>query len=451
MKTAVHGKVEHVNVIRELLKPWSVRLTSSDEAEIVIAYGMKPLENKRTIVIPLDSADLEEYDKNLKPRVNRSGQRLSVPTGSSVVLTISPHLLYCYDELLESDQSDITTMETKVSDNLIILTLDVVREYSRILKDTLLSKSSDLYNLLTGLPLPYQKAPKWLRDLLMRNYKEPEGTALCNKLPLDALRYILINAMENLSGRKIPRRMWNGKRYASMITHDIDTYRGLQRAGPIKKMEEKYDIPSTWYVPSKQYPLDTEIINTLANYGEVGAHGTRHDGELTRIPEQKLVKSLREAKSALENIIDCAVEGFRAPLLQHSPTILRGLREADYNYDSSIPTWEPKHPRTMRSHGLGTVFPIFLDSIIEIPVSVVQDHQMLSVLGMGPKETMAAWLSMIATIREIGGCCVLLSHPEYELFDNSNIAIYEDLLNILTSDQKSWKTTPRELTYRIRE
>jgi hypothetical protein len=48
-------------------------------------------------------------------------------------------------------------------------------------------------------------------------------------------------------------------------------------------------------------------------------------------------------------------------------------------------------------------------------------------------------------IKELGGCCVFLSHPEYDLLKNHDISAYEDLLNHLNSDRDAWVTTPNFL------
>jgi hypothetical protein len=48
-------------------------------------------------------------------------------------------------------------------------------------------------------------------------------------------------------------------------------------------------------------------------------------------------------------------------------------------------------------------------------------------------------------VKEIGGCNVFLSHPEYKLFDSENISLYEDFLNVLASDNNSLIATPNQL------
>jgi len=446
LKIAIQGQAADVEVIRELLSPWKISFSTLDEADVVIVYGEKPLETSKTIVIPSDSANFMMWVEDLKLRVVRKlGERVCIAAGPQTVLTITPQTLYCYDGLVKSTSRDIIPTAKELEENLVVLTLDVVEEFYKILDEALNAKPSISYRLMTGLPVPYTLAPKRLRDLFMRGYGENKCLTFCEKLPLDALRFVLVRTIENLSDERLLRKTWNGKRYTCLITHDVETRNGLQKAEGIKKLEEKYDVPSAWYIPSKHYELNLETIKKLANHGEIGVHGTKHDGELTQLPEQKLIKRLLEAKQTLEKIVNRSVKGYRAPLLQHSHGILRGLKEAGYSYDTSIPTWEPKHPRTMRSHGLGTTYPMFFGGVTEIPVSVVQDHQLLYVLGLKPKDTIAMWLSMMVVIRELCGCCVLLSHPEYKLFEMNNTVIYEELLNYLVSDEQVWLTTPKQL------
>jgi len=445
LKVAVQGQAADVEVIRELLSPWNVSFTSLDEAEVVIIHGEKPLETKKTIVIPSDSTDFMRWVKDMKLRVVRKpGEPVFVAAGSQTFLTITPQMLYCPDGLVKSAPKDNLPTATEPNENLIFLTLDIVKEYNNILDETLNAKSSTLYRLLTGLPVPYTLAPKRLRDLFMNGYGGQENLSFCDKLPLDALRFILVKAIEKLSEKTLHRKTWNGKKYACIVTHDVDTRRGLQRTRCLKKLEENYDVPSAWYIPSKRYKLDLDTIRELANHGEVGAHDTRHDGKLAQLPKRKLIERLLEAKRTLERIARQPVEGFRAPILQHNFMIIQALEEAGYNYDTSIPTWEPKHPYTMKSHGIATTYSLTLNGLTEIPVTLPQDHQLLNVLGLTPREVTKKWLEMISLIKNLGGLCTFLIHPEYKLA-NLKLDFYEELVNTIASDSEAWITTPSKI------
>jgi peptidoglycan/xylan/chitin deacetylase (PgdA/CDA1 family) len=417
-----------------------------DEADVLIVYGERPPENMETIVIPSDSLDFKEWLKDRGLSVARKlGTQTLVTATPQTTLSIISQIRYDYDGSAESVSSISQPSPIRLDDDTLLLTLDIIEEYSMIMSKALNPKVSILYRFFTGLPISYTVAPKRVRNYFMKKKAQQTGLNLSDKLPLDALRFLLAKAIEEIAGKRLEGKMWNGKRYVCAMTHDIDTYDGLERAKVVKKLEEKYNIPSAWYIPTKQYKLEPETIQELENFGEIGAHDTRHDGKLVQLPEQKLIKRLRAAKQALENIINCSVDGFRAPLLQHSLSILGGLQEAGYNYDTSIPTWEPEHPQTMRPYGLGTMYPVIFDGVTEIPVSLIQDHQLLYALSLEPKEAIAEWLSMMALIKDLNGCCVFLLHPEYKLFDGNNLAIYEELLNVIASDELAWIVIPKQL------
>lgn len=453
MKVAIASRAsEAAEVIRQLLSPWSIMFTDSDEADVLMVYGKKPTENVETIVIPSDSIDFTQWLKDEGLSVVREpGRQTLIAATPRTVLSIVPETQYRCDRATGTIASATQAPLVRLNDDTLVLTLDIVEEYNKIMSETLKPKFSNLYRLVTRLPIPYKMAPERLRNLLMRSRMQEMTLNLYDKLPMDAMRFLLARSLEEIGGEKLTKKTWNGKNYALAVTHDVESRLGLERAKTVKKLEEKYNLPSAWYIPSKHYRLDRETVRTLENYGEVGAHDTKHDGKLGSLPRHETLKRLREAKQALEQIVHHQVEGFRSPLLEHNSGILCGLKKAGYSYDTSIPSWEPRHPRTMHPHGVGTTYPMFLDGLTEIPISAVQDHQLLYVLGLEPKEAIASWISMMAVIKGIGGCCVLLSHPEYRLLDRSNLAVYEELLNVLGSDEQAWFTTPKHLADEARK
>jgi len=358
-----------------------------------------------------------------------------VPAVSKTELRVSPSISFQFNN---------TVFEN--NDNIAILGLDIIDEYMRILNRTLGAKSSFKYRLFTLLPVGYTLAPRKLRDAIMSQGNGLDDYCIRDVLPLDALRFALANALQKLTKKKLAGRYNScGKRICA-LTHDVETKDGLSKAVTIKRLEEKYDLPSAWYLPSAQYSLDKQTITTLANYGEIGSHDTKHDGKLFDLSARRLNERLLGSKKTLEKLAQTSVVGFRAPLLQHSKDILRTLNRCNYTYDSSIPTWETKHPRTMRSHGIGTVFPTNIEGIVEIPLSLMQDHQFLNISGLSPKELLHIWLSVMAEIKELGGICVFLSHPEYSFLDTRDLSCYEELLNALSSDSEVSVMCPKDLT-----
>ena len=440
------GSYSDKAILKELLSPWNVSFTTPDEADILIIYKSGELLTKKSIILPYNGPEFNNWVKKQKLRIKSSSHKqINVDISNQTSLIISPEQLFDYEGALHSSTHEGSSAEFFLNSDQALLKIDLIKEFANIVDPALTGKTSILYHILTGLPLRYDAAPKRVRDFVMGDKKEGRVIDYCDKLPLDALRFILVKTIERLSGKVLVRKKWKGANSCVTLTHDIDTEKGLGRASRVRKLEEKYDIKSTWYIPTKHYPLNCEIVKELANYGEVGVHGAKHSGNLVRLSSQKLFSQFSDAKAFLEKMSGSTIQGFRSPLLQHNSTILAQLKKAGYVYDTSIPSWEPKHPQTMSPFGIGTVFPLHFNGLVEFPVSIIQDHQLLYVLGFTPKETLHHWLLFMNLVKEIGGCNVFLSHPEYKLFDSENISLYEDFLNVLASDNNSLIATPNQL------
>jgi len=446
LRIAFQGSASDVEVMHELLSPWNVSFTNLDEADLAIVYKEKPLKMEKTIIIPSDCSDFNTCVKNTNSECKkRLGKPVSVVAGSKTILSITPQTLYCYEGSIRSKSDAAASAVAEASESLVFLTLDVINEYWKILRETLSPKPSKLYRLITNLPIAYNLAPKHLRDWFMREQSRPDDFLFCDKLSLDALRFVLVRAIEKSSSKKLHGKMWNGKKHVFMLTHDVDTREGLGRAKKLKKTEDRYDLPSAWYIPSKKYRLEPEAIREFADHGEVGAHDTKHDGKLGQISGDKLIERLLEARKMLEGIIRKQVKGFRAPLLQHSFKIIHALRNAGYAYDTSIPTWEPKHPETMKAHGIATVYPMTIEGITEIPITLPQDHQLLNVLGLSPEEALKEWMTMMDFIKNIGGMSTILIHPDHKLAFPENSMMYDELLNMIASDSDVLVSLPMDM------
>lgn len=449
LKVAILASAADIEVIQELLSPWNISFTNSNEADIVICRKEKPSETKKTLVVPSESTNIAKTtgrDKKSKA-IPKAKKPISVAAGPKTTLTITPHVFFS-DSLMGPEKENSISIVRRDHGDSATLAFDVVNEYYRIIGAVLDAESSSAYRLLTGLPIPYTRAPKQLKNLIMRKKEHLRNLTLYDKLSLDALRFILAGAIKRLTRKKLDKRTWDGKNHAILLTHDIETRKGLLAALRLKKIENRYDLPAAWYIPARLFKLDSQIVQELANHGEVGSHDTKHDGKLDRTPASRLVARLVESREVLEAILSARVEGFRAPLLQHSSRIIHALGKAGYSYDTSIPTWEPKHPKTMKPHGIATVYPLTIEGFTEIPVTLPQDHQLLDVLGLNPTEVLAEWSRNLNTIREMGGLGTFLIHPDYDLAKPENMSIYEELLNQIASDTEALVDLPINIARR---
>jgi hypothetical protein len=259
---------------------------------------------------------------------------------------------------------------------------------------------------------------------------------------------IFLASLVVAAGRAIPRvAFWRkGKSHVLAITHDVETKLGLEDgAGRCADIESKLGVRSSWNIPSERYSLSSQLLISLASAGEVGGHDTKHDGGLIFESFDNKVKRVGKCKTRLESLSKKEVRGFRSPLLQHGRELLSALGKAGYQYDSSVPSWEPLSPTSLRPHGVGTVFPFFVSGMLEIPVSLPQDHQLIRVSGLTISEAVQELFRVSKCIRGVGGACVLLVHPDYEFGQPENAEEYHRLLKKFKSDPECEILTLGEL------
>jgi hypothetical protein len=326
--------------------------------------------------------------------------------------------------------------------------VDLVSEYERLVTEGLEEVPSRKFRLVTRFPFSYRAIPSFIRN---RAFRAPNAvTELTeDKLsPVECLRTVFLASLVVATGLAIPRiAFWRkGKSHALAISHDVETKLGLEDgAGRCADIESKLGVRSTWNIPSERYPLSSQLLSSLATAGEVGGHDTKHDGRLIFDSFENKVERVGRCKSRLESLCKKEVRGFRSPLLQHGRELLGALGKAGYMYDSSAPSWEPLSPTSLKPHGVGTVFPFFVSGVLEIPVSLPQDHQLIRVSGLTTSEAVEQLFRVSQWIRGVGGACVLLVHPDYEFGQPENTEEYHRLLEKFRSDPECEILTLGEL------
>ena len=321
--------------------------------------------------------------------------------------------------------------------NVYILSVDLISEYHQLMYGRIDEKPNWRFRLLTRMPFSYRLVPSSIRNRL---FKAKRGvTALREELlgPIEFLRSLFLASLAIASQDPIPIiGFWRrGKSYALAVSHDVETQLGLEDgAGRLIEIEKQLGIRSTWNIPSDRYPLSSQLLIALAENGEVGCHDTKHDGRLFFASIKDKLDRVKLCRERLELLSREPVRGFRAPLLQHSRELVETLGKAGYEYDSSMPSWEPLSPTSLKPHGIGTVFPFLISGLVEIPVSMPQDHQLIRVGGLGVVEAVDQLLEVSRWIAKTGGACVLLVHPDYELGQEEGREEYLRLLKSFRSD-----------------
>jgi hypothetical protein len=327
---------------------------------------------------------------------------------------------------------------TRIRDTRIHLSsVELVPEYDRLVTRGLEETPSRKFRLVTKFPFSYRAIPSFIRN---RAFRAPRGVSELTEdmlYPVECLRAIFLASLVVAGERAIPRiAFWRrGKSHALAITHDVETKIGLEDgAGRCAEVEAKLGVRSTWNVPSERYPLSSQLLISLATAGEIGGHDTKHDGGLIFESFDNKVVRVGRCKDRLESLSKKEVRGFRSPLLQHGRELVEALGKAGYEYDSSAPSWEPLSPTSLKPHGVGTVFPFFVSGLLEIPVSLPQDHQLIRVSGLTTSDAVQELFRISNFVRDVGGACVLLVHPDYEFGQPGNADDYYRLLQKFTSD-----------------
>ncbi|MGA1192862.1 MAG: glycosyltransferase [Kiritimatiellia bacterium] len=204
-----------------------------------------------------------------------------------------------------------------------------------------------------------------------------------------------------------------GKQFALVITHDVDTARGLARCRELARLERARNIhPAYFFVPEGRYVCPADLREELAGGGaEIGLHGLYHDWR-TFLSRRVFDRHLPRMQQYLK---EWQVKGFRAPSTVRN---LDWIGELDVMYDSSTFDTDPYEPQ---SHGAGTIFPYWVHShtanrrYVELPYTLAQDFTLFVMLG---ERNADVWKRKLDWIAEQGGMALVIVHPDYLALDN---------------------------------
>jgi hypothetical protein len=241
----------------------------------------------------------------------------------------------------------------------------------------------------------------------------------------------------------------NGKKFAFVLTHDVEHKRGYERVLKLMQIEKELGFVSSFnFVPERDYRVDKNLLQTIEKTGfEYGVHGLYHDGKLFQ--SKKIFDE--HAKKINHYIKDWGAVGFRAPSMHHN---LDWIGELDIFYDLSTFDTDPFEPQ---ADGVNTIFPFWVKAgkngkgYVELPYTLVQDFTCFILLK---EKTTEIWNNKLEWIVKNGGMALLNVHPDYINFDNNNnkleefpIKYYKDFLGFvkLNYANQYWNALPRDV------
>jgi peptidoglycan/xylan/chitin deacetylase (PgdA/CDA1 family) len=235
----------------------------------------------------------------------------------------------------------------------------------------------------------------------------------------------------------------DGRRFAAVLTHDVEAAAGIERIGPLLELERRHDLVSSWNFVAEDYPIPDGTFEMIrAAGGEIGVHGVTHDGKLfddRRSFEVELAKIHRYLQ-------DWNAVGFRSPATRRNAD---WMPELGCLYDSSFPDTDPFEPQP---GGCCSIHPFFLGDLVELPITLTQDHTLWEILR---QPSIDLWRRKSDWLIAHGGLINLIVHPDY-VTSPERLELYDEFLGYLRERldaDRGWHALPREVAswWRARE
>jgi peptidoglycan/xylan/chitin deacetylase (PgdA/CDA1 family) len=288
------------------------------------------------------------------------------------------------------------------------------------------------YRLRPAMPRSVQI---WLR----RRYSAVQAKTPFPRWPaetaLDDLQRFVLRLLATVAGEGVPwLRPWpEGKAWALVLTHDVETDTGLRHLDVLRDVERSLDLRSSWNFVPRRYHVPDETVRELVDAGfEVGVHGLYHDG--------RDLESLATLRARLPEVRSHAERwgsvGFRSPATHRR---WEWMPELGFDYDSSYPDTDPFEPQ---GGGCCSLVPFFNDDLVELPITLPQDHTLFVILR---DESERRWVEKTELIRERGGMALINVHPDYVL-EPKLVAVYRRYLEQYAAGDEVWHALPRDVS-----
>lgn len=427
-----------LDVLREYAEFWKIpfSLAQTRQDPIVFTTDNIPNNAERTrgcIVSPQGFENARSIAKRFGLEVLPGERLIRIPVSEDTftsIRTVTYEFQGLKIETLVSGNENSVLQRVKGT-QIHLMCIDLVTDYVRRLYGGLYDPPSARFRFVARMPFSYSAIPGHIRNMFFRSSSLMRKVGEEKLGAIEFLRAAFLASISVVAQSSVPKiALWKrGKSSAVAISHDVETSEGLRSgARRLLDVETKLGIRSTWNVPSSRYPISKEDLRILAKWGELGGHDTKHDGRLVLTDPDRMLKRLKACKKDLELAAGSVVLGFRSPLLQHSRDLITSIHKAGFSFDSSVPSWESLSPTSFRPHGVGTLFPFWIDGCLELPVTLPQDHQLMRVAGLTPADAADFLIQTSKWIDGIGGASVLLVHPDYEFGLPENLGEYERLL-----------------------
>jgi len=297
----------------------------------------------------------------------------------------------------------------------------------------------------TRLPFHYHKVPGkmrvWLSQMLValrnrfhRGFHFPEWPI---ENSVETLRWLASKTTGTRDGERFELRpFWpEDKKFAFVLSHDVDTNKGLKEIERFQQIDEKFGIHAAWFIPTVLIREAGGLLTELKERGgEIALHGYNHDGKIAFLSEEGMRERLRQSLDIIQRF---EMSGFRSPLLFRTPRLFEVLSDF-FDYDSSVPDTE-------LFTGCASAFPFGRGNLLELPITLPMDATLVS-MRKKPKESLEIWRKKMRWIEEVGGLGLMVTHTEPHFSANAEmLSVYEEFLSEIAEKDEAWFALPKEV------
>jgi peptidoglycan/xylan/chitin deacetylase (PgdA/CDA1 family) len=285
-----------------------------------------------------------------------------------------------------------------------------------------------------------QLLPRGLQMSLRRSFSRVQARARFPRWPVETALHelygFLFELVTDVAERPVPfLGAWPaGRSWALVLTHDVEKAVGYANIRRLLAVELEAGYRSSWnFVPQRGYDVEAEFLGELRENGfEIGVHGLLHDGrDLSSLTT--LGRRLPVIRAHAER---WQATGFRSPGTLRSVDLMPLL---GFDYDSSYSDTAPYEPQP---GGCCTWLPYMIENLVELPITLAQDHTLFELLQQRDERT---WVEKASFLRDRGGMALILIHPDY-IENPPLLSAYRRFLEEFRDDSSAWKALPKEVS-----